>query len=449
MPSPYLVRRVKVTALSLDPENPRFIALAKKDQSSIIAHLLKNENVVDLARSISSYGGLMPGEFPVVCFENSQVFVLEGNRRVCACKILLDPNVAPAEYKASIPMITPAIKKSIKTIQVHVVRSREEAQIVLGTRHIQGVKKWPSISKFMFFANHFEHGRSIDDIKLLTGVSKSAIVTALKKHYFLQYILSLGCWTDLEKQNLVNNSSLHSIGVDRILRIFNTEGSSGLQLTYNANYRPVSALPDFGKIVEHIVRRVLGILPGKSPITTRTSFSAIRDDVRQWLPRTRTPSPGPPQPAEFYLENLAYNLNPTVPEDRALIAICEDMKRISRAGAYRQYPLAASYLTRSLIEHCCKHYLRVNDTVAYGNLCHPTGRDSSLTKILKHFCNNPGLFPDQNYFRLFKGLFPNGGGIKEIMDLNMHQPRLSIPTGTILEGWASAGLKNLLEYLLR
>ena len=365
----YLVKRVKVKDLQLDPDNPRFITLVKKDQDSITAYLLANEDVIDLARSISSYGGLMPGEFPIVCVENGKMFVLEGNRRICSCKILLQPDLAPPEYKASIPVINAPTRHSIRTVQVHIVKSREEAQIVLGTRHIQGVKKWPSISKFLFFANHFESGRSIDDIKLLTGVGKPAIATALKKHYFLQYILSLHCWTDLEKQNLVNYASLHRIGVDRILRIFNTDGSVDLQLTYDNKYRPTSALPDFGKIVEHIVRRVLGILPGKSVITTRSLFSGIREDVKQWLPKP-SKAKAKPQPTEFYFENLAYNLNPTVVEDRALIAVCEDIRRISRAGAYRQYPLATSYLTSDL----------------------PPGLVASLSRVQPLFQHTPSVY---------------------------------------------------------
>jgi hypothetical protein len=150
MPTSYQTKKLKLVDLLLDPQNPRFVGLKEKDQSSIVEYLLKNEDVIDLARSISSYGGLLPGEFPIVFVENSENFVVEGNRRVCACKILLDPNVAMAEYRASIPTITKPTKDAIKKIQVHIVNSREEAQIVLGTRHIQGVKRWPSISKFVF-----------------------------------------------------------------------------------------------------------------------------------------------------------------------------------------------------------------------------------------------------------------------------------------------------------
>ena len=448
MPLNYQVRKMKVTDLLLDEQNPRFVGLKEKDQSSIISYLLKHEDVIALARSISTYGGLMPGEFPIVYVENDNNYVVEGNRRVCSCKILLDPSSAPAEYRASIPTIIKQTRDSVKKIQVHIIGSREEAQIVLGTRHIQGVKRWPSISKFMFFAKHFEAGKSISEIELLTGVSKGVITRSLKKHYFLQHILSLDCWTELEKQNRVNYASLHQIGVDRILRIFSTDGSKELKLSYDNHYKPVSELPDVGKIVEHIVRRVLNILPGKSAITTRTLFSGIRDDVKEWLPATTTRKPKPSGQTEFYLENFTYNITPTNNDDRALITICDEIKKASRGGVYRQYPLATSYLTRALIEQSCKRYLKINDNAAHARLC-PQNRDSSLRTILQYFCNNPALFPDQNYHRLFIGLFPNGKGIKDIMDLNMHHPGLSLPTGPLLESWVSAGLKRLLEYLLK
>jgi hypothetical protein len=451
MPNKYQVKRIPIKELLLDAENPRFIGIIDKGQDSIMDYLLKNEEIIDLARSISSYNGLMPGEFPIVCVENDHNIVVEGNRRVCSCKILLDPNLAPAEFRASIPRITKETRISIKRIQVHIINSREDAQIVLGTRHIQGVKKWPSVSKFMFFAKHFESGKPIKTIKALTGVGKSTIIKSLKKHYFLQYILSLDCWTEVEKQNLLNYASLHKIGVDRILRIFGTEGSSVLHLTYNDQYKPASELPEFGKIVEHIVRRVLKILPGKKEVTTRTNFSDILTDIQQWLPKSATTSASKPKPdhhAEFYLENLAYNIPLKNKEDRALVKVCEEIKIISKGGAYRQYPLATSYLTRALIEHTCKRYLRNKDNATYNKIC-PQGKDSSLTIILQQFCNNKGLFTDKNYHRLFVSLFPNGAGIKDMMDLNMHHPGLSMPTGAVLEGWVSSGLKELLEYLLK
>ena len=150
MPVSYQAKRIKLKNLLLDSHNPRFIGLESNDQSSVIEYLLKNENVIDLVRSISSYGGFMPGEFPTVCIENGSNVVVEGNRRICSCKILLDTTLAPVEYRSSIPTITTDTRNAIKKPQVHIISSREDAQIVLGTRHIQGVKTWPSISKFTF-----------------------------------------------------------------------------------------------------------------------------------------------------------------------------------------------------------------------------------------------------------------------------------------------------------
>ena len=497
MPERFHSKKVKLSDLQLDPQNPRFVTIPDTSQNGIIAYLLKNEEVIELSRSIASYGGLMPGELPIVCLEHDNYVVVEGNRRVCACKILLESNLAPAEFRASIPTITKQIRDELKRILVHIVVSREEAQIVLGIRHIEGIKRWPSVSKFMFFAKHFEAGKSIQDIETITGLSQSVITKSLRNHYFLQYILSLDCWTELEKQNLVNYSALHKRGVDRVLRLFRTAGNNELKISYDTRYNPLSELTDFGKIVEHIVRRVLNILPGKSEITTRTAFADIREDIKLWLPAPppiakateETPAPavpnvplpetstiggttaqpastgelastqpastptspargGPARPTEFYFENLSYAFTPATDQDRALVSLCEEIKKVSRGSAYRQYPLSSSFLTRALIEQACKRYLRVNDPVAYGKLC-PVNRDSSLTVILRYFCNNDALFPDNNYHRIFVGLFPNGEGIKELMDLNMHHPGLSMPTGPALEGWVSLGLKNLLEYLLR
>jgi hypothetical protein len=387
--------------------------------------------------------------------------------------------------------MTKSLRDSIKTISADVVKSREEAQIVIGTRHITGVKTWPSIAKFMFFAHHYEEGKTVDTIAALTGVNRSIIVTYLKKHYFLKYILSLNCWSDIEKQNVVNYASLHKVGVDKVLRIFHTEGSKELKLSYDDHYRPVSQLPDFDNLVEQVVRTVLGLLKEKKPISTRTRFVDIRDDLVDWLPPTpveqktetgdkhemapasvpagtagenqqpgaltQTQPTGRPESAEaiaklktvrsadLYLENLVCNIPPDTNENRAIIALCDEVRKMSKTGVYRQYPLATSYLTRALFEQCCKRYLKIKDNAAYLKIF-PSGRDASLTKIVSYLCSNQPLFPDVTYHRIFTGLFGVSGGIKELMDLNMHQPNLSMPTAAMLDGWAAAGLKSLLEY---
>ncbi|MEQ4489707.1 MAG: hypothetical protein AAC990_05010 [Dehalococcoides mccartyi] len=474
MPRRYVTKKILTNNLKLDPENPRFVSITDISQGAIIKYLLEYEEVLELALSINAYGGLMPGEFPITFNDdNNETVVLEGNRRVCACKILLDPTIVPSDWNAKIPRINKSVRDVISKIEVHEVNSRDEAQIILGTRHIEGVKRWPSVAKFMFIAKHYENGKTVEEIKAITDVSIGRINTLLKNHYFLQYILSLSCWTDVEKQNAINYVQLHKIGVDRVLRIFTTNGSDVLKISYDDRFRPQSNLPGFEKIVEHIVRRVFGLLPRYTAINTRSSFESIIPDIQQWLPQNTStnnmsnsntsvaipsipvssPQVIPPIVAvsrpSFYFENFQYNLSGNSDEEKALRGLCEEIKKISKGGEYRQLPLSAALLTRTLLEQACKRRLKQVNPSKYNELCQ-SGYDPSLTKILKEFCNNKNLLDgDATIIRQFNGLFPNGEGIKNIMDLCAHQTSLCMPTGATLENWASTGLKNVLEHLLK
>lgn len=82
--------------VALDRENPRINVEASDQESDIIRKLIRYEEVPDLARKIANTG-LLPGERIIVVRENDQWVVLEGNRRICACKLLLSPQRIPAE----------------------------------------------------------------------------------------------------------------------------------------------------------------------------------------------------------------------------------------------------------------------------------------------------------------------------------------------------------------
>ena len=50
----------------------------------------------------------MHGSEMITCYENSdgELVVAEGNRRVCACKLLLHKELVPDDYKESFPTAT-------------------------------------------------------------------------------------------------------------------------------------------------------------------------------------------------------------------------------------------------------------------------------------------------------------------------------------------------------
>jgi hypothetical protein len=92
---------IEVDRIFLYEENPRHEPLDSEPE--VIEHLCKNEQVYSLARSISEAGtnplallGVVeqPGSGSKKAYQ-----AWEGNRRVCAIKLLNDPDRAPADLR--------------------------------------------------------------------------------------------------------------------------------------------------------------------------------------------------------------------------------------------------------------------------------------------------------------------------------------------------------------
>lgn len=83
---------MSIDNLKLDVRNPRFSYQSAKEmnQTEIVKYLIANHAVYELAKAIAINGYLL-NEEPIVSKEGDSYVVLEGNRRVAACKILLNP----------------------------------------------------------------------------------------------------------------------------------------------------------------------------------------------------------------------------------------------------------------------------------------------------------------------------------------------------------------------
>jgi hypothetical protein len=89
--------------LVLDRQNPRIEVPEGASQEQIRLKLLELEDVLDLARGIERNKGLFYGERIIVTEEEGKHVVLEGNRRVTACQMLLSPSLIPADFKTRFP----------------------------------------------------------------------------------------------------------------------------------------------------------------------------------------------------------------------------------------------------------------------------------------------------------------------------------------------------------
>ncbi len=119
MSLPYKYCAVSMSDLLLDVKNPRFASSTLVDnvskmpeQSDVINHLLKYADIITLAKNINRTQCLHGSEM-ITCYENKygKLVVAEGNRRVCACKLLLNRDLIPDEYKANFPEIKTLLSK--------------------------------------------------------------------------------------------------------------------------------------------------------------------------------------------------------------------------------------------------------------------------------------------------------------------------------------------------
>lgn len=259
----YTTKEIRLDELYLDEKNPRFIVPPNPTQQSIIDYLIENEDVEQLAQDIVKSGGLYAGERVIVTEENGRWIVLEGNRRICACKILMNPQLLANRRLASVDkmslLVSDKLKQILAVVNADVMKNRVEAQSSLAAKHIDGIKKWSTISKHKFFALEFDAGKSIEEISIITGVSLGKIKTGLKEYRIVEYVLNLPFWSQTEREQYLN---LQEIKTTRLTRLFSAKPSKAdakrlreiIDLDYDHHYHIKTSLEKdvFDKIL-HIV----------------------------------------------------------------------------------------------------------------------------------------------------------------------------------------------------
>lgn len=155
-------REIEIEKLHLDLSNPRFGLFDAKDPDEALRLLVNGANIKELWDSIAST------EFerfePLIAIRHPKIkghyVVIEGNRRLAACKTLLEPQKLGAPFEKRVPPISKAVRASIKTLPVVVIKDRAEASAFIGFKHVNGPATWSSLAKARFGVSMLE---DIDD----------------------------------------------------------------------------------------------------------------------------------------------------------------------------------------------------------------------------------------------------------------------------------------------
>ncbi len=146
---------VDLDELHFDPDNPRIVGPDGDEPNQIFRYLITEIGVDDLLQSISA-SGLIDGD-PIIVKSRAEggYYVIEGNRRLAALKLLIGEKPQDEGPLPKIPEISNELKEALKTgIKVQSGWSDEALQAYLGYKHVTAAKEWPPEAKANFVFKH-------------------------------------------------------------------------------------------------------------------------------------------------------------------------------------------------------------------------------------------------------------------------------------------------------
>jgi len=197
---------IKIENLLLDPNNPRFADISEDalniDQSryaepaiQALAYEKMNNSkfdIITLANSIATVGFIPVDNIVVANLDETNYYVIEGNRRITAIKYLLK------QYEIGQTTIDETEINKLKEIDVLVVDNEENEKeyvgmLIQGIRNVSGIKEWGAFQKAQFINDMIDKGKQPGEISRTIGMSVREI-----NRYYKTYSVMLQFKTDEE-----------------------------------------------------------------------------------------------------------------------------------------------------------------------------------------------------------------------------------------------------------
>lgn len=140
--------------LLLDPENPRLPSEMERSQGKMLDFLARTTSIEELMGAIGE-NGFFEGEalIAVPAQDEGKFTVVEGNRRLAALRLLLEPDLIPD--KKRIQNIASSVSYKPQTVPIALYENRGQVLNYLGNRHIAGVKPWGPLAKARYIEQLF------------------------------------------------------------------------------------------------------------------------------------------------------------------------------------------------------------------------------------------------------------------------------------------------------
>ena len=262
--SKWKTRSLSIENLKLDIKNPRFSYQSTKvmNQTEIIKYLVANHAVYELAKDIAINCYLL-NEEPIVCKEGETYVVLEGNRRVAACKILLNPYKYLSSQRAK--ELTKYDKINDK-LTCYIAPNRRDSDILIYNKHTgTPLQKWDKVSQDAFLVTLIKtENLTVEGVAYKLNVPPSDIRKALRRYTIHQYCIKLFQYEPYELEQIQEQS----FPITTFERFYDSDqGAKFLGISFNSNGEIQQRLPqnEFNKRFRFIVEQILN-----QDLTSRT-----------------------------------------------------------------------------------------------------------------------------------------------------------------------------------
>lgn len=366
----FKVDTISINRIYLDNNNPRHDPI--ESEPEIIKHLIAKEDVKALARHISEMGTTSPLDRMGVIPHgkvNGAYITAEGNRRLCALKLLADPDKAALEAdKKYFRQLKMEMGEAFTEIEAVVFDNDAHARPWVELRHegVQGgvgTKPWDAGQK----ARHSAKG---------TGTNPN-----IQADLLVRYALSRGLITEEQREQL---------SITTLTRFLsNPVFRETVGLVDNRSLNINVPVDQFEKAVTRFLRDALLPETNVHSRTTAQERKAYAQSLRQGgiAPTARTSQPmelaiDQPAKAEKPARTAVRKRDNRSPDDRRTVVPSDFRATIRNKTLKRLYdelklldaedfPFATNYLFRSVVEQVVTLYLRKSGV-------HPIPRDLHL-----------------------------------------------------------------------
>jgi hypothetical protein len=335
--------------------------------------LVTHDNVLALAKEIVAKG-FFPHESLIAIEQSGGLYVLEGNRRLAALKLLISPAAAPDQEQKTFRQLAAKLDiKAISSVSVTIAPSRDAALPIILERHTHSqLESWSPAMQAKFFRDLASDGHEVPEMAALAGTTEAKVLESLRTDALYRAACALDL--DASTKALVTNPRKFPVSTlerafefEQVKKFFGVE--SDPSMLYAISIAPSEFLKGYRRLVSDIangkatsrtmhdraaVESYLATFGAEKPRPQKHRRSSIRDIITETKIEEieESPLPKPPRIKRQSQSIIPNGVRCDVDSTR-IRAVFIELKAL-KLETFRN---ATAIMLRTLLDLCVTHYL--------------------------------------------------------------------------------------------